>query len=66
MRPGASPASPSSPVVDDLDARMYQSVPEWYQRSRLLSAWIEVPESTGLRIEDGPVDQRPFRSRRPK
>jgi glutamine amidotransferase len=31
----------------------------------LSGAWIEVPESTGIRIEDGSVDRSPFEPRRP-
>jgi len=31
----------------------------------LFGAWIEVPESTGICIEDGSVDRRPFEPRRP-
>jgi glutamine amidotransferase len=32
----------------------------------LFGAWIEVPESTGIRIEGGSVDRRPFEPRRPE
>jgi predicted glutamine amidotransferase len=32
----------------------------------LSGAWIEVPESTGIHIEDGSVDRRPFEPRRPE
>ncbi len=32
----------------------------------LFGAWTEVPESTGLLIEDGSVDQRPFEPQPPK
>jgi glutamine amidotransferase len=32
----------------------------------LFGAWIEVPESTGMGIEDGSVDRRPFEPRRPE
>jgi glutamine amidotransferase len=31
----------------------------------LSGAWIEVPESTGIHIDDGSVDRRPFKPQRP-